>query len=134
VFSRLQGPQERYLLHEPYRITLPVTHRELFVVGGFTWDGGSVPRIFWRVSHPQEFSASFLCHDALYAAELLPRRQADDELYELIRLEGGSWLQRYLIYRAVRMGGYFVWENHRPAAVRRSRRLCSLDVPPPPEK
>jgi hypothetical protein len=102
----------------------------LYIIGGFAYDGASVPRLFYRVCHPQEFPAAALVHDALYASELLPRPTADQILRELVRLEGGSAVQRVLIYHAVRLGGRFVWSNHRPADIRRARRMVSLDSPP----
>ena len=130
VIRRLAGPAERWILDEPYSIVLPIIHRELFIVGGFSYDGASVPRLARVVLHPQEAPAFALVHDALYSSELLPRHLCDEIGVEIAKLDGCSAFQRVLIYNAVRIGGYFVWSNHRPFAVRRARKLVSLDSPP----
>lgn len=131
VITRLPGAAERWVLERDYTIVLPIVHRELFVLAGFSFDGLSVPRMFYRILHPLEAPASAVCHDALYCSELLPRRQADAILRELLRLEGCSWLQANAAYAAVRMFGWLVWRKHTSWSGRRSRRLISLDRPPP---
>lgn len=127
VISRVNVAWERWYLEKDYSIVLPVVHRELRIAAGFTWDGGSLPRVFWRISHPQEFPASYLIHDALYSSHLLSRMQADRVLRECIRRECGSLIQRELIYRAVRLFGGAAWDGHKQPDILRARRLIKLD-------
>jgi len=98
----------------------------LTIKKNFQWDGGSIPRLFFLFAHPAEFMASYLVHDAVYAAELLPRKTADQLLRETMYLEGASDLQQILVYWAVRIFGGFCWRRHTPESVAAARRFCRL--------
>lgn len=99
------------------------------ILGGFTFDGASIPRVFWLTTgHPMspELQASALIHDAVYCAELMTRADADGLLYHCLRCDGVGWYRARKIWLAVRMFGGVVWARHTPETIARSRMYCSL--------
>lgn len=97
---------------------------------GFETDGTSVPNtpmIRWLIGHP--FSMPLLLdalpHDAIYAAELMPRNEADWFMLDLMKRSGLNWLKRNAVWSAVRVGGMFVWGKHTKASVEKARKFCS---------
>lgn len=106
------------------------TRYTLRVAPPFTTDGGSVPRAFWRVcGHPfgRQLMA-YLVHDALYATELVPRKNADAILYDMMRADGATMIQCGAEYTAVRTFGGAVWEKHTRKSIRLARELVTLDL------
>lgn len=112
-----------------------VNGRAVLIKRGFTTDGASIPRIAWRViGHP--FSKNLLphalAHDALYAAELLPRAECDAFFLKSMAESGThfsrsvSLVKRDLVWAAVRIGGGFVWSGHTLASVEGARRNVRL--------
>jgi hypothetical protein len=91
--------------------------------------------VAWRViGHPldPEFIRSALLHDALYAAELLPRSECDWLFDECMSdVDDVNWLKRNTIYSAVRIGGGFVWKNHTPESITRGRQYVELIIDQP---
>jgi hypothetical protein len=101
----------------------------LEILGGFTFDGASIPRVFrLTTGHPMtpELQASALIHDACYCAELLPRAAADALLYHCLRIDGVGWYRAHKIWLGVRIGGGVVWSHHTPETIARSRMYCRL--------
>jgi hypothetical protein len=95
-----------------YTITLPLDLGEFVVPANFSSDGASIPRFFWRIiGHP--FSASRLYqsigHDYLYRVQPHGWSRRDADRWYLKNLKGP---ERFLIYLAVRIGGYFAWKKH----------------------
>jgi hypothetical protein len=91
------------------------SHGTLYVDAGFITDGASIPRFAWSlVGHPlnEDYVVSALCHDALYSAELLPRKTCDSEFRAQLKTAGVNILRRNEFYWAVRIGGGFVWGRH----------------------
>ena len=89
-------------------------------------DLGSVPRWIQPLIPKDRFLLSFLMHDSgykhhgLYVAgkgggkfmfQPMTRQQVDELLRQWVGAEGGNWLQRSLIYRAVRLGGGSPWRQ-----------------------
>jgi hypothetical protein len=86
---------------------------------GFDTDLASVPRLFWRV-FPQsgQYNEAAVVHDWLYThrrigGRVIDRDEADAVLLEGMCALGCGWLQRTLIYRAVRLGGWVVWNRRK---------------------
>jgi len=118
-----------WLLTEPWRCPLG-DGRTLCIAPGFESDGASIPRILWRVAgpryNPSTGLAPALAHDAMYAAELTTRRDADDALYRLLRACGVCVVQAWSYWSAVRVAGWAVWARHTVESVEDARRYCAL--------
>lgn len=95
---------------------------------GFVTDGGSVPRIAWRViGHPLgEWLRDYLVHDAFYACEWASRSECDWLFLELLQEDGCDWFRRNAIWSAVRAAGGSVWSRHERKEVLADRELCPL--------
>lgn len=77
------------------------------VPAGYITDGYSMPGVLLQLFQPR--SARYLLpailHDWLYDAGTVPRDMADRILLEGMRAVGVAAWQRFLVYRAVRLGG-----------------------------
>jgi hypothetical protein len=96
---------------------------------GMRTDGASIPRIAWRlVGHPFQVPllGPALGHDALYAAELVSREEADRWFLEAMQKAGINWGKRNAIWLAVRAGGGVVWRRHTMRSVARARYFAAL--------
>lgn len=103
----MRGDSRVFRLAMPYRY-VSRNHGTIIVPRGFETDGASVPRIFWTLFSP--FGPCFpaaVVHDYLYAAgpARLKRKDCDVIFYDAMKDVGVGWLQRSIIYRAVRIGG-----------------------------
>lgn len=117
-----------WTLMRPYMASIG-NGRWLFVAAGFVSDGASIPRFLWSAVGPRYERATFpaaFVHDALYAAELLPRRECDDIFYHHLRSRV-TWAKAYTYWLAVRMFGGYVWDAHDPMEVARARELCRIE-------
>lgn len=84
--------------------------RDITVPSGFETDFASVPRFFWRFAPPGgRYAAAAVVHDWLYINKRGTRPDADRVFLEGMKAAGVSWLQRSLIFRAVRVGGDGGW-------------------------
>ena len=113
---------------------LPVSGRTLHIAAGFCTDGASIPRLLWTLfddPFDPEVVAPALAHDALYAAELLSRRDCDDEFFSLLIDNGNSAGFAWSAWSGVRLGGWWVWYfDHNAKSIAQARELCALDAPP----
>ena len=85
------------------------------VFGGFSFDGASIPRTFWRLcGHPMEVPrvAAALAHDWLYAAHVCDRATADAIYAEICRMVGMASLRVTIEHAALRIFGCRAWKNH----------------------
>ena len=76
---------------------------------GFITDGGSIPRLFWRlIGAPMEAAtcAAYIRHDWKYATGCVSRLQADEERYEDLRAAGIDYFRAKAVYFAVRVCGW----------------------------
>jgi hypothetical protein len=101
----------------------------LVVEPGMLSDGASIP--FWiqplvGPRYGAKTFASAFAHDCLYAAELVSRKQADDEFHRLLREFGAYRVTATAYYRAVRVFGGIVYRRHTLASVSEARRFCRL--------
>lgn len=112
-----------------------INGKAVLIRRGFYTDWASIPRFAWRViGHPTSkyLIGHALPHDALYAAELMPRDDCDEwfltsmaKAAENYPLEVG-WAKRNAIWSAVRVGGSFVWGKHKAAGIEAARKLVTL--------
>jgi hypothetical protein len=90
---------------------------EVAVPEGFESDGGSVPRLFWRLLGGPlgPMRDAFIIHDLLYSQAGLggTRKQADDALKEICLELGAERWRAWAVYRGVRMGGWAAWRKHK---------------------
>ncbi len=121
---------DKWVLEEDYVIAFKGTI--ITIRKGFTSDGASVPNtplIRWAIGHP--FSMPLLIcalpHDALYAGELLPRKECDWLFLELMQRAKIGWLKRNAVWSAVRLGGTIVWARHTIDSVLEARKFCSCN-------
>jgi hypothetical protein len=101
----------------------------VYIRAGMRTDGASIPRIAWRlVGHPFQIPllGPALGHDALYAAELVSREEADRWFLEAMRRAGIGWVKRNTIWLAVRAGGGVSWRKHTLRSVARARYFAYL--------
>jgi hypothetical protein len=121
----------KWLLTEPYAARLS-GGRLLVVSPGFISDGASIPRVLWPLVgpryNPKTFAPAF-AHDALYAAELLPRRECDQEFRRLLIMGGAGYTRAQAYYAAVRSFGWLVWRRHTHMSVDRARMWCGIEGP-----
>lgn len=80
----------------------------IVVPAGFESDAASVPRLFWRTFPPWgRYTPAAVVHDWLYVCRHDPRAEADAVFLELMAHLRVPWLQRRLMFRAVRLFGRY---------------------------
>jgi hypothetical protein len=104
-----------------YRIT---------VKQGLVFDGASIPKVFWNIigsPFTGAYTLPALVHDCLYMSEAVERKTADAIFLDLMKQQGVSWLKRNIMYRAVRVGGMFVWNSHKPETVLENKQYIRIE-------
>lgn len=123
-----QVSNTRIELTQPYCVTTSLA--VISIAEGFECDGASIPQVAWGLLGLQPLSGVLLrgavVHDALYAAELLPRDQADTILRELILQDGCEPRKAETVYNAVRDFGGLVWARHTPATTAEARTKVAI--------
>ncbi len=82
---------------------------------GFSSDGASMPRFFWRlIGHPfqMDYLKEAVCHDWLYRTQKAARSFADLYFSALLRPKLSFW-RRWSIYLALRLFGWIAWRINR---------------------
>ena len=92
---------------------------------GYITDFASVPRIFWTLFPPYDpyYGAPAIIHDFGYSTQgtfLIPNFQLSragvDHLFlGAMKIQDTEWWRREIIYRAMRLGGGFVWSKRSAA-------------------
>jgi len=103
---------EKFLLLTPliYR-----THakRLYSVPAGFVTDFASIPRaLWWRYPKSGKWNRAAVLHDYLYVHNGVSRLDADRLFYEALKACDVNWWTRRVFYRAVRLGGWVVWNGY----------------------
>ena len=111
-------------------ISPPLDGQCVAIRAGFVTDGASIPQAAWSiVGSPMEVPllGPALCHDALYAGELVPNHTtADWMLLRYMTMTDMNWLHRNAVWSAVRLFGGLVWSRHTAASIAASRNMCQL--------
>jgi len=107
-----------FILYKPL-VYRRVCGEILTVPKGFDTDLASVPWLFRRVfPRSGPYNEAAVVHDWLYVSRKIgdrnvDRAEADAVLLEAMEALGCDWLTRTLIYRAVRLGGWIVWNRRK---------------------
>lgn len=124
--------EDEYILKEKYILDFFVgrTHYRLVSLPGATFDGLSKPKLVQALPvlgfliggklRPREVPGGW-AHDQLYQGEFLPRQDCDTAFLWLEKKNEVCWIRRRIYYRAVRIGGGAVWENHTPESIAYAR-------------
>ena len=98
-----------------YTLLAPLVYENLTVPAGFSSDGASVPRFFWRIVFPpgdtRALRAAFL-HDFIYRnhPEGWSRKAADDLFRKVLIEDGVPRFSADLAWCGVRCFGESSWE------------------------
>jgi len=90
--------------------------KELNIVApaGFQTDFASTPRVLWSIVPPWgRYSPAAVIHDYLYSTAPVSRERADKAFLTHMEALGVNWIRRKAMYRGVRIGAVFAWNNHR---------------------
>ena len=94
---------------------------------GYKTDGGSIPAVAQNIFSPLgKYLLSYLAHDGFYGAEVIDRLMADNILFDMLHFQGMLWIPREQVYSAVRIGGHFVWDAHKPAELKQAKALTEF--------
>ena len=105
--------KQTYLLLED--ITVNSLGYQIKLLKGFDFDAASIPQIFWSIigsPFTGNYTTPAAIHDGLYAGEILDRKVCDDIFLDLMKQYKVSYIRRYAMYWAVRLGGGKVWKEH----------------------
>jgi hypothetical protein len=107
----------RILAEQRFQLLAPLIYEDnkfdITVMEGFTFDGGSIPRLFRSVECPigGAGSKAFCIHDILYGTQFVGRYEADRILYKALIEQGMDRVTAITIYLAVRAGGSYAYDN-----------------------
>lgn len=81
---------------------------------GFITDFASIPQFFRNIIETVgKHGKGAVLHDYLYYTGERPRDEADEIFNEAMGVLGVSGWKRMIMYRAVRMFGWYAWNKHR---------------------
>lgn len=108
-----------------WRVESPLSFCSSFgvvtVLPGFSTDGASIPRFFWRlIGCPLRgrYAPAAVIHDSLYHSHLTTKHTADLIFYEaLLDLGVKGWRSKAL-FEAVDKFGKSAWDSHPEAVIR----------------
>jgi hypothetical protein len=101
------------------------------VMDGFTFDGASIPRLFWSlIGSPftGHYTRAACLHDALYVSEMVSRSEADKMLYKAMITDGTRRTKAMVMYLAVRACGWYTWSKHTKQSVREWRKYVKIST------
>lgn len=90
--SRVYGTNKisHYRLIETLTIELS-NFTVITIPKGFEWDLASVPRAIWSICSPDnDAELAYLIHDYLYRTQILPKKEADAEMYIWATVTNGT--------------------------------------------
>jgi len=86
----------------------------IVVPAGFETDFASTPRVLWSIVPPWgRYSPAAVVHDYLYNTAPVSRKEADKAFLAHMEALRVNWLKRKAMYRGVRIGAVFAWNNYR---------------------
>lgn len=85
---------------------------------GTTTDFASTPRAVWIILPPDgEYTQAAVLHDFLYKTQQYTRAKSDYIFFEAMSVLGVPWLQRRIMWLAVRSWGWIPWNRHKKSIV-----------------
>lgn len=128
ILEKIEDKEFAYLVLDP--VSYENKKYLIEVSGGWETDGASVPKVFQNIfsSYAEQTIFAAIIHDALYMSEALPRKECDLIFLELLKLKGVGWFKRRVMYRAVRLGGGFVWKKHKKSKVKKAKKFVKITV------
>ena len=104
--QRYRFTKELKVVYKNINVTIPV---------GFYTDFGSIPKVLHSILSPMDRKCivAYAVHDYLFYTGDIPRVEADKNMLKLMKKYGVSWWKRKSVYRGVRAGGMFAWNEHR---------------------
>lgn len=130
TFTRLRVDHvpgtDRWKLAEDciYRVGSADSDDTVLMKEGFETDFGSVPQALWWLVNPHgPATPAYVLHDWLYHTGQRNRFVSDAILMEALEVCGVGGFQRWMIYKGVRMGGWFAWRKHRRLEKKAQKRL-----------
>lgn len=114
--AKLTGDGRYWILLDELTYENPDSGESYTVPKGFATDLASVPQLFWTVLPPcDKYSPAAVVHDYLYTQQLAKcdRKCADKVMLDAMKSLGVSYVTRYAIYTALRVGGKSAWDNSR---------------------
>ena len=121
--------KQSYLLLED--ITVNSLGYEIKLLKGFDFDAASIPKIFWSIigsPFTGNYTTPAAIHDGLYAGEVLDRKVCDDIFLDLMKQYKVSYVIRYAMYWAVRLGGAKVWKEHNQEEVQEYKKYVDVSA------
>ena len=100
---------------------------QIKLLKGFDFDAASIPKVFWSIigsPFTGNYTTPAAIHDGLYAGEILDRKVCDDIFLDLMKQYKVSYVRRYTMYWAVRLGGGKVWKEHTEKEVLKYKGYC----------
>lgn len=92
----------------------------------FTTDFASVPRLMWVVFPPWGlYGNAAVVHDYLYATQFVPRPTADAVFMEAMAVSAVPTWQKWPLFLAVRLFGFWAWRQNRSKRVRGLRKMAA---------
>jgi len=106
------GEGQYQVLEDVIVFIAPMT--PMVIPAGLVTDFASIPKWARPFISPDAswITVAALLHDVLYAAEWVDRQVADAIFKQVMKYRRATWLQRNLVYAAVRIGGGFTWAAH----------------------
>lgn len=98
-----------------WTLTLPLEYiteagESIVVPAGFETDLASIPQVFQNlIPINGRHRAPAILHDYLYSIKDRTRKACDDLFLEAMKSVGVRWSQRWVMYLAVRVGGWVGW-------------------------
>ena len=97
----------------------------------FDFDAASIPKMFWSIigsPFTGNYTTPAAIHDGLYAGEILDRKVCDDIFLDLMKQYKVSYVRRYAMYWAVRLGGGKVWKEHNQEEVQEYKKYVDVSA------
>lgn len=103
-----------------YHVGFEGSDEVIHIPAGFHTDFASVPQLFWNIIPPTgKYGLAAVVHDFLYRvghpqppANRYTRAQCDAIFREAMGVLGVNWLERWIIWAGVRIGGGHSYKHH----------------------
>tara|TARA_R110000824_G_scaffold14186_1_gene60621 strand:+ start:137 stop:529 length:393 start_codon:yes stop_codon:yes gene_type:complete len=99
-----------------FYLTIKGRIRRFVIPTGFTWDGNSIPKLFWMFTGTpwaMDLLCAGLIHDWLYRTGKVTRQLADQIHRHVMRSHGVGAYRSGKMHLALRCVGWIAWKQHR---------------------